>query len=138
MEKDIEKRARCYASSQKPFGDKTDLILGYENGAKEQIVIDIETIPPLYIRWILIDDTYGFEKPSWEEYATKAMEYIAKYDFTNETPFNEQPLYKQGYGDAVDKFCELLKANIHNDLSIGTYADTIQSIIDDFRKAMEE
>lgn len=42
MKKDIEKRARCYASSQKPFGDKTDLILGYENGAKEQKALDIE------------------------------------------------------------------------------------------------
>ena len=26
---------------------------------------------------------------------------MAKYDFTNEVPFVEQPLYKQGYHDAV-------------------------------------
>lgn len=27
---------------------------------------------------------------------------MAKYDFTNEIPFNEQPLYKQGYKDAAE------------------------------------
>lgn len=34
----------------------------------------IETIPQLYIRWLLIDDEHGFEKPTWEEYANKVME----------------------------------------------------------------
>ena len=27
---------------------------------------------------------------------------MTKHDFTNETPFNEQPLYKQGYKDAAE------------------------------------
>lgn len=27
---------------------------------------------------------------------------MAKYDLTNVTPFNEQPLYKQGYHDAAE------------------------------------
>ena len=31
---------------------------------------------------------------------------MAKYDLTNAIPFNEQPLYKQGYEDAIDKACE--------------------------------
>lgn len=32
---------------------------------------------------------------------------MAKYDLTNATPYNEQPLYKQGYADAIDKACEV-------------------------------
>lgn len=39
--------------------------------ATEQRQIDIETIPQLYIRWLMIDDEHGFEKPSWKEYANK-------------------------------------------------------------------
>lgn len=42
---------------------------GYWQGATEQKAIDIETIPQLYVRWLLIEG----DKPSWEEYANKAM-----------------------------------------------------------------
>lgn len=38
----------------------------------------------------------------------------------------------------LDKACKWLKDNIHKDLTIGTYADTLESLVDDFRKAMEE
>lgn len=37
---------------------------------------------------------------------------MAKYDFTNEVPFNEQPLYKQGYDDAIDKACEIYEKEL--------------------------
>lgn len=37
--------------------------------ATEQKAIDIEKIPQLYVRWLMIDG----EKPSWVEYANKAM-----------------------------------------------------------------
>lgn len=57
---------------------------------------------------------------------------MAKYDFTNETPFNEQPLYKQGYEDAIDKACEWLKINY------GHFDGSIEDLVVDFRKAMEE
>lgn len=36
-----------------------------EFGANEQRKIDIETIPQLYVRWLMIEG----EKPTWEEYA---------------------------------------------------------------------
>ena len=36
------------------------------------------------------------------------------------------------------KACEWLKVNIHNDLSIGTYADTIETLVEDFKKALED
>ena len=45
-------------------------MLSYEKGATEQKAVDIETIPRLYVRWLLIDG----DKPSWEEYANKALE----------------------------------------------------------------
>lgn len=35
-----------------------------------QKAIDIAIIPQLYVRWVMIDG----EKPTWYEYATKAME----------------------------------------------------------------
>lgn len=38
----------------------------------------------------------------------------------------------------IDKACEWLKANVHNDLSIGTYEDTIETIVGEFTKAMEK
>ena len=38
--------------------------------ATEQKEIDIEQIPQIYVRWLMIDG----EKPSWKEYANKAME----------------------------------------------------------------
>lgn len=66
---------------------------------------------------------------------------MAKYDFTNETPFNEQPLYKQGYEDAIDKACEWFGNYL---MEIG-YPDDwmrdskVQSSGEQrFRKAMEE
>lgn len=37
---------------------------------EKQKAIDIDTLPQLYVRWLMIDG----EKPSWVEYATKAME----------------------------------------------------------------
>lgn len=37
--------------------------------AIEQKAIDIDIIPQLYVRWLMIDG----EKPSWVEYANKAM-----------------------------------------------------------------
>lgn len=40
--------------------------------------------------------------------------------------------------EMIDKACGWLKDNIHKDLTIGTYADTLESLVDDFRKAMEE
>lgn len=43
---------------------------GQKNGADEQKAIDIDIIPQLYMRWLMIDG----EKPTWEEYANKAME----------------------------------------------------------------
>ena len=46
------------------------LIRGAEKGATEQKEIDIEQIPQLYIRWLMVDG----EKPTWKEYAIKAME----------------------------------------------------------------
>lgn len=38
--------------------------------AIEQRTIDIEQIPQLYVRWMMIDG----EKPSWKEYAKKEYE----------------------------------------------------------------
>lgn len=43
---------------------------GYIKGATEQKDIDIERIPQLYVRWLMIDG----EKPAWKEYVIKAME----------------------------------------------------------------
>lgn len=58
---------------------------------------------------------------------------MAKYDFTNEIPFNEQPLYRQGYEDAIDKACEWLYKNI-----LCMQHDTKTMFLARFRKAMEE
>ena len=58
---------------------------------------------------------------------------MAKYDFTNVTPFNEQPLYKQGYEDAIDKACEWLEGNI-----LCMQNETRNFFIERFRKAMED
>lgn len=44
---------------------------GQKSGAEDQKAIDIDTIPQLYIHWLMIDDE---QKPSWKEYANKAME----------------------------------------------------------------
>lgn len=62
---------------------------------------------------------------------------MAKYDLTNATPFNEQPLYKQGYEDAVDKACEWLFLNIGLYINEQGYVETNQ-LERDFRKIMEE
>lgn len=43
---------------------------GQDYGATEQKAIDIDEIPKLYVRWLMIDG----DKPSWKEYANKAME----------------------------------------------------------------
>lgn len=42
----------------------------YSKIATEQEAIDIDIIPQLYVRWLMIDG----EKPSWAEYANKALE----------------------------------------------------------------
>lgn len=73
----IEERAKAYHNriiEQNEQAEAWDFYNAYRIGATEQKAIDIETIPQLYIHWIMIDDEHGFEKPSWEEYATKAME----------------------------------------------------------------
>lgn len=43
---------------------------GYIQGDTDRKSIDIKSIPQLYIRWLMIDG----EKPSWDEYANKALE----------------------------------------------------------------
>lgn len=64
---------------------------------------------------------------------------MAKYDFTNETPFNEQPLYKQGYEDAIDKACEWLCEHIDDYARIGEDGAWVEhSVVRDFKKAMVE
>lgn len=42
----------------------------YCKGAMEQKAIDIEAIPQLFVRWLMIEG----EKPSWLDYVNKAME----------------------------------------------------------------
>lgn len=72
----IEERAKVYADNY-CVGDAAiivDLIHrcaleSYTQGATEQKEIDIEQIPQLYVRWLMIDG----DKPSWKEYAIKAM-----------------------------------------------------------------
>lgn len=63
---------------------------------------------------------------------------MAKYDLTNAKPFNEQPLYKQGFEDAIDKACEWMEHNLgyynRNAVYIGTSYE--QRVTYDFRKAM--
>lgn len=67
---------------------------------------------------------------------------MAKYDFTNVTPFNEQPLYKQGYEDAINKACEWLKNNKDSDYindepcQFGGRAELDDLFIEEFRKDM--
>lgn len=75
---------------------------------------------------------------------------MAKYDLTNAKPFNEQPLYKQGFEDAIDKACVWLKANInqyigavvaHNiiaDVDVNVYPSISTELFGAFKKAMEE
>lgn len=74
----IEKRAEIFALKDNPtdYGDgkvqeiRAYKYFGYVQGATEQKAIDIKALPQLYVRWLMIDG----EKPSWEEYANKAME----------------------------------------------------------------
>ena len=49
------------------------LLKGVEIGKEEQKTIDIVNIPQLYYRWLMIHEEPGFEKPSWEEYVTEAL-----------------------------------------------------------------
>lgn len=37
-----------------------------------------------------------------------------------------------------EKACGWLKANIHNDPSIGTYVDTVETLVEDFVKEVEK
>lgn len=55
---------------------------------------------------------------------------MGKYDLTNATPYNEHPLYKKGYEDALDDFCEWLKTNY------GHFDGKVEDFVADFRKAM--
>lgn len=43
---------------------------GFLAGATEQKDIDIELIPQIYMRWLMIEG----KRPLWVEYANKAME----------------------------------------------------------------
>lgn len=70
--KTIEERANEYIGH--PFEVDEDVSItmargSYAQGATEQKAIDMELIPQLYVRWLMIDG----EKPSWVEYANKAM-----------------------------------------------------------------
>lgn len=70
--KTLEERAKEYAVIAKIRGDMPLELAEevYIEIATEQKAIDIETIPQLYVRWLMIDG----EKPSWKEYAIKATE----------------------------------------------------------------
>ena len=76
--KSIEERSKAYAETKcSPWlsmvAKETLLdkyIKEYIEIATEQKANDIETIPQLYVRWLMIEG----DKPTWKEYANKAME----------------------------------------------------------------
>lgn len=71
--KTIEERAEQYRKEMtgySPMPSGLELKAGYIKGATDQRAIDIDIIPQLYVRWLMIDG----EKPIWEEYANQAME----------------------------------------------------------------
>lgn len=64
---------------------------------------------------------------------------MVKYDLTNAIPFNEQPLYKQGYEDAIEKVCEWLCEHIDDYARIGEDGAWVEhSVVRDCKKAMME
>ena len=70
---------------------------------------------------------------------------MAQYNFMDAIPFNEHPLYKKGYEDAVDKACleyekELRQMKrILNEVKDGAgEIICISGSLIQFRKAMEE
>lgn len=72
--KTTEERAKHNLSYERDFLGRnlSDNMVcrAYVKGATEQRAIDIDIIPQLYVRWLMIDG----EKPSWVEYANKATE----------------------------------------------------------------
>lgn len=70
----IEEKAKLYLQYELDFlGNNLSenmVCRAYIKGASEQRAIGIERIPQLYVRWFMTDG----EKPTWKEYAIKAME----------------------------------------------------------------
>lgn len=68
--KTIEERAREFALKKMPY---SPFFEGYEKMyeeiAAEQKAIDIDTIPQMFIHWLMIEG----EKPTWKDYANQVM-----------------------------------------------------------------
>lgn len=63
---------------------------------------------------------------------------MAKYDFMNVTPYNEQPLYKQGYEDASEKALALFDSFLNFCTQNGMAIEMVEYNKEIFRKELLE